>query len=187
MSALVFPLVWIAWLVYWWSSAFNVKPTERSETTVSRALYSVPTYLGALLLVARRWWPGWLVARLVPPGPASYWTGLVLLLAGIGFACWARVIIGGNWSSNVTLKSGHELIRTGPYRWVRHPIYTGLVAALLGSAIAQGALRSFLGLALITGAFIYKLGIEERMLSERFGEEYARYRKEVPALIPGMF
>jgi protein-S-isoprenylcysteine O-methyltransferase Ste14 len=185
-SGSLFSLAWIAWLLYWVVSAVRVKATERRESLFSRATYVVPSVIGALMLVHSKW-TGWLALQAIPPGPASYWIGVVLLFAGLGFACWARVIIGTNWSGNVTLKSGHELIRTGPYAHVRHPIYTGLITALLGTAIAEGAVRSLVGAGLISAAFIYKLGVEERMLSERFKEEYDRYRKDVAALIPGVF
>jgi len=84
----------------------------------------------------------------------------------------------------VTVKLDHELIRSGPYRSVRHPIYTGLLLALLGSAIALREVRGFLGLALVALAFLRKIAIEERFLIEQFGAAYDRYRAEVPALLP---
>jgi protein-S-isoprenylcysteine O-methyltransferase Ste14 len=186
MSGDVFGLAWMAWLFYWLISAVRVKATERRESFRSRAMYLVPTFIGASMLMGFQR-PSWLALQAIPPGAARYWIGVVLLFAGLGFACWARVLIGTNWSANVTLKSGHELIREGPYRWVRHPIYTGLITALLGTAIAEGAVRSLVGAGLIAAGFIYKLGVEERMLSERFKEEYDRYRKDVAALIPGVF
>jgi protein-S-isoprenylcysteine O-methyltransferase Ste14 len=84
----------------------------------------------------------------------------------------------------VTLKEGHELIRSGPYAYVRHPIYTGLLVALLGTAVACGELRALIGLAVVAAAFVRKLRIEERFMRESFPEQYARYSSEVPALIP---
>jgi isoprenylcysteine carboxyl methyltransferase (ICMT) family protein YpbQ len=186
MHTLIFRLAWLAWLLYWAVTALGAKTTERSESLLSRLTYAVPLLIGLILILQ----PGWLWGSRLPviaQGPSSYWTGVVLLLAGLGFCCWARTILGANWSGRVTLKSDHELIRTGAYRWVRHPIYTGLIVAFLGCAIAQGQVQCFLGVAIIAGAFIYKLRVEERMLSERFQEQYARYRKEVPALIPGVF
>lgn len=184
---LIVSLAWLAWFIYWRISAFRVKATERRESLLSRATYTVPTVIAVVLFVLSRGWPGWLTLHVVPTGSAGYWTGVVLLLAGLGFCCWARAILGANWSGSVTLKRGHELIRSGPYRWVRHPIYTGLITALLGTAIVQAQVRSFIALVLLTGAFVYKLGVEERMLSELFAKEYARYRQEVAALIPCVF
>jgi protein-S-isoprenylcysteine O-methyltransferase Ste14 len=108
----------------------------------------------------------------------------VLLALGLAFTVWARVYLGRNWSGTVTLKEGHELIRSGPYTYVRHPIYTGLLVALLGSAVACGELRAMIGLGLVAGAFIRKLRIEERFMREIFPGQYERYCAEVPALVP---
>ena len=93
-------------------------------------------------------------------------------------------IYGGNWSGTVTVKEDHELIRTGPYGIVRHPIYTGLLFAILGSTVAFGEWRGLLAFGLLTIAFLFKLRREERFMSESFPNDYARYRVEVPALIP---
>ena len=85
------------------------------------------------------------------------------------------------------MKQDHSLTRSGPYRLVRHPIYTGLLIAILGSAIAEAEWRGLVALALITGSFLRKIAVEERFLTAQFGDAYARYRAEVPALFPGMF
>ena len=106
------------------------------------------------------------------------------MAAGLGFAIAARIQLAGNWSATVTLKQDHELVRHGPYRWVRHPIYTGLLVAILGCAVAEGEWRGPVALALFTIAFVIKSGIEERYLTDQFGDAYARYRREVPALLP---
>ena len=110
--------------------------------------------------------------------------GVALLAAGLAFAVWARVHLGRNWSGSVTVKAGHELIRTGPYGYVRHPIYTGLIAALLGTAITSGTVRAAVGFAIMVVAFLYKLRLEEAFMRETFPEEYPRYAAVVPRLIP---
>ena len=107
-----------------------------------------------------------------------------MLFLGLAFAVWARRHIGSNWSGTVTVKENHALVRTGPYRWVRHPIYTGLLTAILGTAICRGELRGVWGLALCTLAFVDQAAHEERWMREAFGEEYDRYRAEVPASRP---
>jgi protein-S-isoprenylcysteine O-methyltransferase Ste14 len=103
---------------------------------------------------------------------------------GLGFAAWARVLIGRFWSGAVTLKADHALIRGGPYAWTRHPIYSGLLLALTGTALARDSLGGFLGLALLFAGLVVKLRQEERLLLEHFGPAYETYRAEVPALIP---
>jgi protein-S-isoprenylcysteine O-methyltransferase Ste14 len=95
--------------------------------------------------------------------------------------------LAGNWSGSVTLKQDHELIRTGPYRFVRHPIYTGALIAVLGTAFAIGQLRGLLAFALTFFAFRYKSQIEERLMIENFGDAYRSYRSSVKALIPFIF
>jgi protein-S-isoprenylcysteine O-methyltransferase Ste14 len=112
------------------------------------------------------------------------WLGPALTLAGIAFTIWARVLLGGNWSGNVTLKHGHELVVDGPYRWVRHPIYTGILVALAGTALALGEWRGVLALAIAAAALWRKLGLEEALMRGQFGDAYARYAERVPALIP---
>jgi protein-S-isoprenylcysteine O-methyltransferase Ste14 len=178
------PTLWLAWLAYWTAAAFFAKPTRRKESVASRASHLLPLYVGVALLVAPHLADPWLAMRFLPRSVTWFWLGLLLVALGLGFAVAARGWLGGNWSSAVTLKLGHEFIRCGPYRFVRHPIYTGLLLALLGTAIAIGEWRGLIALVLITVAFLRKLTIEERLMTEQFGEAYARYRDEVPALLP---
>ena len=176
--------LWLAWVLYWVVSAFSAKTTQRRESPGSRLSHVVPLLIGVALIV----WPrvpwDWLSLRLLPPGALESALGVVLLVLGLAFTVWARVYLGRNWSGTVTLKEGHELIRSGPYSYVRHPIYTGLLVALLGSAVACGELRALIGLSVVAGAFIRKLRIEERFMREIFPGQYERYSAEVPALVP---
>ena len=110
--------------------------------------------------------------------------GAALTLAGVAFAIWARMTIAGNWSSDVTLKRDHELVVAGPYRWVRHPIYTGILLASLGTALAVGEWRGLIAVIFAGAAYWRKLGIEEAVMRRQFGEAYARYAGRVRALIP---
>jgi protein-S-isoprenylcysteine O-methyltransferase Ste14 len=174
--------LWLAWCAYWVVSALGVKTTQRRESLGSRLSHVVPLLTGvALIMWPRVPWP-WLSLPL--PGPRQAVLGLVLLALGLAFTVWARVYLGRNWSGMVTLKEGHELIRSGPYAYVRHPIYTGLLVALLGSAVACGEVRALIGLAIVAGAFIRKLRIEERFMRQLFPGQYQRYCAQVPALIP---
>jgi len=176
--------LWLAWIVYWVVRALGVKSTRRRESPGSRLSHVVPLLTGvALIMWPRAPWQ-WLSLRLLPAGVLQVALGLVLLAAGLAFTVWARVYLGRNWSGTVTVKEGHELIRSGPYAWVRHPIYTGLLVALLGSAIACGELRALIGLGMVAGAFIRKLSIEERFMRELFPQQYPSYCAQVPALIP---
>ncbi|MGC4029019.1 MAG: isoprenylcysteine carboxylmethyltransferase family protein [Steroidobacteraceae bacterium] len=105
--------------------------------------------------------------------------------------CWppwlcfgARARIGRNWSGTVTLKQDYELIATGPYALVRHPIYTGLLLAIVGSALARDEWRGVLAMIIAWLAIWRKLRLEERWLQEQFGPSYAEYARRVPALVP---
>jgi protein-S-isoprenylcysteine O-methyltransferase Ste14 len=130
---------------------------------------------------------GFLAGQIVSPNAATDASAVLLVAAGLAFAVWARVCLGRNWSGIVTLKQDHELVRSGPYRLVRHPIYTGLLLALLGSALARNEWRALLAVALAWLAFWRKLQVEEELMIEQFGDAYVRYRAEVPALMPNPF
>ena len=175
---------WLAWALYWAASAFATKRTRRRESPASRVVHVLPLLIGALLLGWRSVpWP-WLALRLWPRAALPYFAGLALLYAGLAFAVWARLHLGRNWSGTVTVKEGHELIRSGPYAWVRHPIYTGLLTAVLGTALASGTVRAALAFVIVTAALLRKLRIEETFMEETFPAEYPAYRATVPALVP---
>jgi protein-S-isoprenylcysteine O-methyltransferase Ste14 len=180
-------ILWLAWLAYWIVSARNVKAVSRRETAASRLSYTILLLAGGLLMGSHNIPVPWLNARLLPRTLPVYWTGIAALAAGLIVAVWARGRLGGNWSATVTIKDGHDLIRTGPYAWVRHPIYSGLLLALLGTAITIGEWRAFVALAFFAASFVFKLRLEERFLGEAFGEDYTQYRAEVPALVPFVY
>jgi protein-S-isoprenylcysteine O-methyltransferase Ste14 len=177
-------VLWLAWALYWLASALNNKATVRRESLVTRLMYVLPLMIGGVLLGWHDGAWGRLGARLWPRSLAAYWIGVVILALGLLFAVWARVHLGRNWSGEVTVKEGHELIRTGPYAYVRHPIYTGLIAAVLGTAIASGTVRAAIGVLIIGASFVFKLRREEAFMRETFPGEYQRYAAEVPALVP---
>jgi protein-S-isoprenylcysteine O-methyltransferase Ste14 len=177
-------ILWLAWLAYWTIAARNVKATRRQESWISRLITVVPIVLTAVLLVSRNRNLPWLNVRFLPPAMVFYWLGLLITALGLGFAMWARIHLGRNWSGTVTVKDDHELIRSGPYGLVRHPIYSGLLLAILGTALAFGEWRGLLAFGCLSVAFVLKLRREESFMAEAFPTEYPRYRTEVPALIP---
>ncbi len=177
---------WILFVLYWIWSARQVKSTLRTESAGSRLLkYWLPLGLAFVLMEPTPWIRNSLLgARFVPDLHGTALLGLALTIAGLLFACWARVVLGNNWSAVVQLKQDHELIERGPYRFVRHPIYTGLLLAFLGTALALGEWRGLLGAAIVALSFWRKLRLEERWLGEQFGAAYADYMRRVKALIP---
>jgi protein-S-isoprenylcysteine O-methyltransferase Ste14 len=175
-------ILWLGWLAYWVIASAGTKTTARAESWQSRVAYSLPLWAAAILLIGRDF--GVLSLRFLP---ATAWlpvVGVILTAGGLAFAIWARRHLGSNWSGEVTVKEGHELIRSGPYALTRHPIYTGLSLAFLGTAIAIGEWRALIAVALAAGSFWYKLGIEERVMRETFGPAYDAYARDVKALIP---
>jgi protein-S-isoprenylcysteine O-methyltransferase Ste14 len=177
---------WLLWLAYWGISALHVKSAVRVESAASRfGKYALPLIVAVLLLQDVRAFDGtFLNDRFVPAELWIVWLGFFLTIAGLAFACWARVILGRNWSGVVQLKKDHELIVRGPYSIVRHPIYTGLLLAFLGTALAIGAWRGLIATAIVAVSFWRKLRLEERWLCELFGEQYADYMRRVRALVP---
>lgn len=184
MQSAVIPTLWLVWLTYWLIAAGGTKADRRTETLASRLTHMLPLALGAALMFSRRLTDIWLYDRIFPLAEACFWLGTIMTVLGLAFSIWARVHLGRNWSGTVTLKQDHELIRTGPYGIVRHPIYTGLLFAMLGTAIALNEWRGVVALALIAAAFVRRCRLEERWLAEIFPDSYARYRAQVPALIP---
>ena len=173
--------LWGVWTAYWIVSARGNKPLEARESSTSRSVQTVVISTGGLLVLIPRIGLPVFDSTLFAPWPV---TGIVLMLMGLMFTVWARVSLGRNWSAEVSLRQGHELVRAGPYRLVRHPIYTGGLLAALGTVMMGGQWRGVIGFALILATLLYKLRLEESWLSGFFGEAYARYRAEVPALVP---
>jgi protein-S-isoprenylcysteine O-methyltransferase Ste14 len=179
--------LWIALLLVWAVSALATKRTIQRQSRASRILHSGVLVIGAYLLFTRSLGIPWLDRQLFPVTASVALAGFVAALLGVAFSVWARFILGSNWSGLITVKENHTLVRRGPYRIVRHPIYTGILLALIGSALQRGAVRSFIGVVLCGFAFWLKTQIEERFMVQRFGEEYLRYRHEVKALAPFIF
>jgi protein-S-isoprenylcysteine O-methyltransferase Ste14 len=174
---------WMIFIGYWVVNAFRVKPAVEKQSWLSMLAYKGPLTLGGLLL----WCPGLhgpLRLALTPQSDLARTGGAVVCVLGLFVAVWSRRTLAGNWSSNVTFKQGHELIKSGPYRFVRHPIYTGILLMCFGSAIENGRLHSWLGFPILCIGFWIKLRQEESLMLRHFPDEYPAYRKRVKALVP---
>jgi protein-S-isoprenylcysteine O-methyltransferase Ste14 len=186
-SRYLIPALWAIWLVGWCLAAIGVKRAQWRESWREAVYNRLPVLLGMVLMIVPRGPLGLLAWRVVPAGVAAPVWGTVLTAAGLLFAAWARVHLGGNWSGNVTVKEGHTLITGGPYSWVRHPIYSGMTAVLFGTALAIGTARAFTGAALILLGFVIKLQVEEARMRETFPAEYDDYCRHTARLIPGVY
>ena len=162
----------------------NVKASARREPLGSRLLHVVPLAVAALLLWFQNVPLPWLDARFIPWATWEFWVGAALAAAGLLFTVWARRHLGRNWSGIVTVKQDHELVVSGPYAYARHPIYTGLLLAFVGSALALGEWRGVLAVLIVFLALWRKLRLEERWMLDQFGEQYRAYRGKVAALVP---
>jgi len=176
--------IWFAWCIVWLLMAAWSKPSKRREFGWQRLEHIIPMVFGFLLIYKDAFAWKWLADRIVPENSAVALIGLALTIGGLIFAVWARIALGANWSGTVTIKSGHNLIRRGPYRWIRHPIYTGLLASLVGTVLLQGEVRAFLGFAVILFALYRKARREEEFLSEEFGDEFAEHTKHTGMFLP---
>lgn len=179
--------LWAAWIFYWFVSSLNVRRTVRREPTFRRWSTIAIMITAAALLGYTGLQLGVLQHRFVPENDEIRAVGLLLTMAGLGIAVWARVHLGQFWSARVTLKEGHELIQSGPYSLVRHPIYSGILIAVFGTALFIGEWRALLGVFLIWLGHTQKARREETLLSEQFGEVFARYRQRTGALLPRLF
>lgn len=176
--------IWFVFAVLWFLPAIFAKRTIQRQGPGSRIL-QILLVLTAYVLIFNPAVRGVVLnLPVVPAGAPATVTGYGLTAAGMLFACWARIYLGGNWSAAVTLKQDHTLVRSGPYSIVRHPIYTGLLVGLLGTAIVLGELRCFLGVALAAIAWRMKSVAEEAFMVQQFGDQYTRYRMQVKALVP---
>jgi protein-S-isoprenylcysteine O-methyltransferase Ste14 len=182
-----FPVVWIAFLVYWRIKAAHTKTPQRLEPAASGILRVLAFLIVILLLSTTRIPLPWLYRQLWPVGLWPFWIGAAVTVAGLLFAVWARKHLGSNWSSSVTIKQGHDLITTGPYALVRHPIYTGILTGFLGTAIALSQVRGAIGFVVIFLVLWAKLRREEEWMRSQFGETYAAYAHQTAALVPHLF
>lgn len=177
--------VWVVWLISWWVAAFWTDRVAKRLDASVELVYRLPTLVAVLLLFGVVRWsadPVWLrTAR----HPGLAWTLVGLTIAGLAFTWWARIHLGRLWSATVTRKKDHHIIDTGPYRLVRHPIYTGILFAALASACMRGTVLPMIGYVVLAVSFYIKARIEERFLRAELGHDaYDAYARRTPMLVP---
>jgi protein-S-isoprenylcysteine O-methyltransferase Ste14 len=156
---------------------------KNSESKASRGFHVFLANVAVLLEIA----PIRGLGRLLPLTFLSLAAGLGVEFLGLSLAIWARRALGSNWSGEISIKVEHQLIRSGPYRRLRHPIYTGLLAMYVGTAVVAGTGLAVVGVAIAGFAYWRKIRLEENSLDLAFGAEYETYRRETWALVPGLF
>lgn len=179
-TVVIWSVVGIVWLI----AAVFAKPTKHIQSPFSRLFHIAVAGAAFALVFDPDTAIGPLAMRFVPDTLDVAWTGFMITVFAALFTIWARLYLGGNWSAVVTIKDNHELVRRGPYRLVRHPIYAGMLLGLAGTALVFGEYRCLAGLLVAFLSFLLKYKLEERYLVEEFGDAYRGYRKRVKALIP---
>ncbi len=174
---------WAVFAAYWLINALRVKAVSQRES-FARTLTHRSLLALSYVLLLDRWPPAPFDLRSLPDLAAVRVAGDLVCVLGLVIAIAARRALAGNWSSAVTLKQDHELIRAGVYRFVRHPIYTGILTMCLGSAIEDGQLRGALAFVVMLAAFLIKSRREELLLTQHFPDDYPAYKRETKALIP---
>ena len=175
--------MWLGFVVYWSAAARKAAPSKSSETRASRAVHERLMIFALLMLFVPV--PG-LGIRFAPATLAVSLAGLAVQTLALLLALWARRHLGRNWSAAITIAVDHQLVRTGPYRILRHPIYSAVLGMFYGTAIASGTVHALGGAVVMTLAYARKIRLEEQNLRNEFGTAYEEYRRDTWALIPGL-
>jgi protein-S-isoprenylcysteine O-methyltransferase Ste14 len=183
------PLQIIGWLwavlaVYWLIAAFGRKRAQKREPAAERLVHILLMAGGFALLYSPDPRFGPLNHRFVPLSPLLGIAGILLAAVGVALAIWARAHLGKYWSGDVTIRQEHRLIRSGPYRFVRHPIYSGMLLALIGTVLAIGEYRAMVGFAVILLGFIKKATKEESFLQIQFGAAFDEHKRHTGFFLP---
>ena len=180
----ILEIIWIVWLCSWVAASFWSGRTQSRIGSLDTWTYRAVMIVGGILLVP-------LTAQVLgekpiwPVGYGGAYALAIVMLAGLCFTWWARIYLGRLWSSEITRKEDHRIVDTGPYGIVRHPIYTGLILALLATAVAEATITGLIGAALVIFGIYLKASSEERFLRAELGPDvYDSYRRRVPMLIP---
>jgi protein-S-isoprenylcysteine O-methyltransferase Ste14 len=183
-AILISGILWAIFFALWMLWAIGTKKAQRREPLANRLAYGALVSAGFILIFSQLRGVPWLHTRVLPDAVWLHGVGIAIMVAGFAIAIWARMHLGRNWSGAVTQKVGHELITSGPYRWVRHPIYSGWLLALVGTAAVRGELRGLLSFMLVYLGFKLKSRLEERMMVSTFGPEYSAYASSTGAIFP---
>jgi len=173
--------LWLLFSVYWSIAARNSAATKSSESWWSRQLHLILVNGALLLLIFSV--PG-LTRRFVPVSSWLVIAGLIVQVTFLLLAVWARQQLGSNWSGEVRIATGHQLVRSGPYRFVRHPIYTAVLGMYCGTGLVSGEIHAIVAPVIVTLAYWRKIRLEEDALGETFGGEFDAYRRDTWALVP---
>ncbi|HEV2114468.1 MAG TPA: isoprenylcysteine carboxylmethyltransferase family protein [Terriglobales bacterium] len=176
--------LWVIFALYWLVGALTAAKVKAREGWASSLPRNALLALGGVLLYGKWFSRALLGRRFVPALPSIWAAGVLLTIAGLALAFWARYHLGGNWSGQITLKENHTLVCTGPYKYLRHPIYSGLLLAVVGTGLTVGLYRALLGVLLIVLGLWWKARQEDAWLARAFGEQFEQQRRRTGRLLP---
>lgn len=178
-------VLWLIFSIYWTIASKNSAENKSSESKASTVFHQIVLNVALLLLF-------------IPvPGLTSWFlpqrfhflvaVGIIIQAGFFALAIWARQHLGRNWSAEVRIGEGHELVRTGPYRMLRHPIYTAMLGMFVGTAIASSQYHALVGVTILVLAYLRKTRLEEKIMRETFGAEWDSYQQNTWRLVPLLF
>jgi protein-S-isoprenylcysteine O-methyltransferase Ste14 len=180
-------VIWVLTGIYWVVAAQNIKQAIKKEEIGFRIFYMIFWVVPFALTFFRILSIDWLNARVLPGKLLIEIIAFIGVLVSLAFMIWSRVVLGKNWSGRIAVKNDHQLITSGPYTMVRHPMYTGFIFAFLFSAILLGEVRGVISFVILLIGILMKLQKEERVIRNVFGIKYDEYAKRVKKLIPFIY
>ena len=180
-------LFWIAFIAYWIVSAISSKKTIRNASWKRGMLIRILVIVVITLLFQNETFRELATRYDETPHEVLGILGVILCAAGLGFAVWARIHLGKNWGMPMSVKKDTELVTSGPYRLVRHPIYAGILLAALGSSLVDGLWWLVFFIFYIGYFLLYSMHVEEKNMADQFPDEYSTYKKQTKKLIPFIF
>jgi protein-S-isoprenylcysteine O-methyltransferase Ste14 len=173
----------------YWTAAATAAAAKKAESRGSRRVHEILVNGGYLLILLPELFKSWapLQSRFIPDLLVVSLLGLAVQGLGFLLAIWARRSLGQNWSGRIEIKVDHQLVRSGPYRLLRHPIYTAVLMMSVGMTVVIGKVVSLIGLGVIVIAYVRKIRLEEANLREAFGAEYDEYRRQTWGWVPGVY
>ena len=171
-------VVWGVFWIYWFVSATTAKESSRRGGWRLRGV-SLVIIVVASVVIRRLHSSGGLTIH----SPVLEAVGTIVFVSGLAFAVWARIHLGRNWGMPMTERAEPELVTSGPYRYIRHPIYTGILVGLLGTALAIN-LYYLIAMAVVTGYFVFSANVEERNMTDAFPDQYPEYKAHTKMLLP---
>jgi protein-S-isoprenylcysteine O-methyltransferase Ste14 len=177
-------LLWFLWVASWFAAAFWTGRTQKRASLKDNLIQRAVVLLGVVLLFGLYSPRPLALHSLWTLSDAWGWAMAALVFAGLAFCWWARIHLGRLWSSNVGRKEDHYVVQSGPYAWVRHPIYSGIMLASFATAAQMGTMAALAGAAIMALGWYVKARMEERFLRAELGPAYAAYAERVAMLIP---